>query len=298
MADPPTEKKKSFGEKLKGVGKAIGRGVKKVPGIAYRDVVKPYGEHIASKFTEPTVRKVSLKRRVTPGGVEAYRAEKTTVSREEAPTVKRYRAEQRTRLKRPPRKATPGQGRTTAYDPAFTGSKSAVERLSDISHLAGPIKRLPIGMGRKAGKGKKRTTKKKVISPTPETAATRREQAERTVKRAGAEVGEYVEVVGGIEPRDPPGRPRMKRKARVKFSPKKTGATLRKAAQKRQEQMAAVPPADTTAAEMARMMTEQELAREAQRTESELKGGRKPTREKARYRLRTRGLKRSEGRGR
>lgn len=80
-----------------------------------------------------------------------------------------------------------------------------------------------------------------------------------------------------------------------KFSATKTYATIGKAAADSQKPIERI---DTTGLDLARMMTEQDIAREAQRTETELKGGRKPQREKARYRFRTRGLKRSEGRGR
>ncbi len=80
-----------------------------------------------------------------------------------------------------------------------------------------------------------------------------------------------------------------------KFSATKTYAELGKAASASQKPIERI---DTTAQDLARMMTEQDVSREAERAQAALKGDRKPTREKARYRYRTRGLKRSEGRGR
>jgi hypothetical protein len=79
-----------------------------------------------------------------------------------------------------------------------------------------------------------------------------------------------------------------------KFSATKTYAELGKAASARTP----IERIDTTSQEMARLITEQEVGREAERAEAALKGDRKPKREKARYRYQTRGYKRSEGRGR
>ena len=286
---PETEKKKGFGEKLKGVGKAIGRQLKKVPGVAYRDVVKPYAQHMADKFTEPAVSSPTLKRTIDPGTSELFKAAKTTVSRKEAPTVEPYRAEQRTRLKRGPGKVRAARGKTTAYDrPA--GSLTAVGRLNKLAEEK----------AKAAGTAPKAAPKKEVISPTPEkkptpSAATPGSAATPRLR------GEYVEVIGGLEPKSGPKPPPvrgMQRAKKRKFSPKRTGATLTKAAEKRREDIAKAAPKDTTAQEMARLMIEQEVGREAERAEAALKGGRKPQREKARYRLRTRGYKRSEGRSR
>ena len=289
MADPPAEKKKGFGEKLKGVGKAIGRGLKKVPGIAYRDVVKPYGAHMRDKFTEPTVRKVDLKRTVTPG-LEPWQ---TTVSRKEAPTVSRKgqgishlagpieKLPIARRVAKPKRKRTVGRGKTTAYD---MPGKSAVERLNETAPKAAP---------------KEKPTQKKPTPKKEPTTASEGRKTKSTDLTAKARIGEVVTVIGEM-PKEKKATPRttMIRPPRRKFSPKRTAATLTKAGKARREQMAAVPQPDTTAQEMARLMTEQDIAREAQRTESALKEDRKPRREKARYRYRTRGLKRSEGRGR
>lgn len=80
-----------------------------------------------------------------------------------------------------------------------------------------------------------------------------------------------------------------------KFSATKTYAEIGKAAASTQKPIERI---DTSAQDMARILTEQEVGREAERAEAALKGGRKPQREKARYRLRTRGYKRSEGRSR
>ena len=80
-----------------------------------------------------------------------------------------------------------------------------------------------------------------------------------------------------------------------KFSATKTYAEIGKAASASQKPIERI---DTTGLDLARMLTEQEVSREAERAQAALKGGRKPQREKARYRLRTRGYKRSEGRSR
>ena len=273
---PETEKKKGFGAKLKGVGKAIGRQLKKVPGVAYRDVVKPYAQHMADKFTEPT----TLSERIGPLEDLPIGMGRKADPRREGPSQPRVSLIAGPiqplpigRKAATKRKRTVGRGKTTAYD--FTG-KSAVERLNE-------------------------TAPKKVISPTPEKTPKKEPltQSEGRVTKstdltAGKQTGEVVTVIGEMPP-----TPRTKPKARKrKFSPKRTAETLKKAAAARREQIAAVPPPDTTAQEMARLMTEQEVSREAERAQAALKGGRKPQREKARYRLRTRGYKRSEGRSR
>lgn len=267
------DEKKGFGAKLKGVGKAIGRQLKKVPGVAYREVIKPYGEHLRDKFTEP----VDI-----------------------------------SHLAGPIERLPIGMGRK----PKRTG----------ISHLAGPIQPLPIGMGRKAAPAPKpkrafrgkttsydmtgksaverlnETAPKKVISPTPKTPKKEplTESQGRVTKStdltAGKQTGEVVTVIGEMPPDKKPIRQAKRGPAR-KFSRKRTGETLRKAGEARKEEMGKAQ-IDTTAQEMARLMTEQDVGREAERAEAALKQGRKPTREKARYRLRTRGYKRSEGRSR
>ncbi len=271
MPPEKTEKKKGFGAKLKGVGKAIGRQLKKVPGVAYREVIKPYGEHLRDKFTEP----VDI-----------------------------------SHLAGPIERLPIGMGRK----PKRTG----------ISHLAGPIQPLPIGMGRKAAPAPKpkrafrgKTTsydmtgksaverlnetapKKKVISPTPKKEPLTQSQGRVTKSTdltAGKQTGEVVTVIGEMPADKKPPRTAKRGPAR-KFSPKKTAETLRKAGKARQEAMEKVQ-IDTTALEVARMMTEQDVGREAERAEVALKQGRRPRREKARYRYQTRGYKRSEGRGR
>jgi hypothetical protein len=271
------DEKKGFGAKLKGVGKAIGRGLKKVPGIAYRDVVKPYAQHMADKFTEPT----TLSERVGPIEDLPIGMGRKADPRREGPSqprvsliagpIHRLPIGRKAAAKR---KRTPGRGKTAAYD---MPGKSAVERLNETA------------------------PKKKVMSPAPKKEPKKepRTQSEGRVTKstdltAGKQTGEVVTVIGEM----PPTR-RTKPKARKrKFSPKRTRETLNKAGEARREQMAAVPPPDTTAQEMARMMTEQDVSREAERAQAALKGGRKPQREKARYRYQTRGYKRSEGRSR
>ena len=273
----PQQKKKGFGEKLKGVGKAIGRGLKKVPGIAYRDVAKPYGEHLLGKFTErPDISPLAGPIDRLPIGMGRKPKRKARISDLAGPIQDLPIGMGRKAAPKPqPRRA--GRGKTTAYD---MPGKSAVERLAETAPkkkpptLKGPTKKEPLT----ASEGR-------VTKPTDLTAKASR--------------GDVVTVIGEMPPAAKKPTPRAKRgKTRRKFSPKKTAETLREAGKARREQMAAVPPPDTTAAEMARMITEQEIAREAQRTEAELKGGRKPQREKARYRYRTRGLRRTEGRGR
>jgi len=271
---PPQKEKKGFGEKLKGVGKAIGRQLKKVPGVAYRDVIKPYGEHMRDKFTEPVdISHLAGPIDRLPIGMGRKPLRKS-ISHLAGP-IKDLPIGMGRKAAPPKRKATPGRGRTTAYDPSFTG-KSAVERLAETAPKTTP-----------------KTTKKKEPTTASEGRVTK-----PTDLTAKAKVGEVVTVIGEMPPAEKKPTPRAKKGPKRKFSPKRTRETLKKAAEKRREQMAAVPPPDTTAQEVARMMTEQEIAREAQRTETELKGGRKPTREKARYRYRTRGYKRSEGRSR
>jgi len=272
---PETEKKKGFGAKLKGVGKAIGRQLKKVPGIAYRDVVKPYGEHLREKFTEPVdISHLAGPIERLPIGMGRKAAPKKRISDLAGPIqplpigMGRKAAPKGTARAR-------GRGRTGAYDEAFTG-KSAVERLAE-------------------------TAPKKVISPAPKKEP--RTQSEGRVTKstdltAGKQTGEVVTVIGEMPPAEKKPPRRAKPGPARKFSPKRTAATLKKAAEKRREDIAAAAPKDTTAQEMARLMTEQEVGREAERAEAALKGGRKPQREKARYRLRTRGYKRSEGRSR
>jgi len=82
-----------------------------------------------------------------------------------------------------------------------------------------------------------------------------------------------------------------------KFSGRKTTAEIGKAARASQKDIE-IERLDTTAEEVARMMTEQDVAREAERAEAALKAGRRPRREKARYQYRTRGVRRTENRGR
>jgi hypothetical protein len=93
-------------------------------------------------------------------------------------------------------------------------------------------------------------------------------------------------------------KPTTAKRRKTKFSAKKTLKEVGKAAAASQKDIEFAERPDTTAQEVARMMTEADVAREAERAEAALRTGRKPTREKARYRYRTRGYKRSEGRGR
>ncbi len=325
---PPTERKKTFGEKLKGVGKAIGRGAKKVPGIAYREVVKPYGEHLVEKFTEPVVSKPTIRRRPLPGTADLARAYGTK--------VEPYKAEERTT------KATrPGGARRGFPSGAEPGTPTGLKRGAAEPHTVKPLlatqrrklKRRP-GTARPVKRGSRYITKSGRATPVipregetlqsesyrrrlakqqaadrkaareeslkPKVGTTREAAAKKEALTAGHEIGEYVEVIGRPEPKTP-AKPTVKGMTRAKpkrkFSAKKTTKTLTEAAKKRREEMGKVQ-IDTTAQEMARMVTEQELAREAQRTEAELKEGRRPRREKARYRYRVRGTRRNEGRGR
>jgi hypothetical protein len=316
------DEKKGFGAKLKGVGKAIGRQLKKVPGVAYRDVVKPYAQHMADKFTEPVVSKPTLRRETLPGsaalskayrtGVEPYKAEERTtkatrpggpfpsgavagtptgLKRGAGATVEPFKAQQRTKVKR-----KPGADRTTRIAAQYKTSGGAkgvpIPRPGETLQSASYKSRIA-----KEKAAERKAAREAALKPKVGKGRTK-----TTDLTAGTRVGEVVTVIGEM-PRDkPPGPPTTKGMTRAKpkrkFSPKRTGATLTKAAKARREEIAAYTPPDTTAQEMARMMTEQDIAREAQRTETELKKGRKPQREKARYRYRTRGLKRSEGRGR
>ena len=327
------DEKKGFGEKLKGVGKAIGRRLKKVPGVAYRDVVKPYAQNIADKFTEPVVSKPTLRRRPLPGTADLAKAYGTT--------VEPYKAEERTTKATRPRDIVEG-GRGFPSG-AVAGTKTGLKRGTAAPHTVEPFKATQrTSLKRKPGyraKPKRKSRYKTAtdmatpVIPRPgetlqsssykarlakQQAAERKATREAALKpkvgkgeakkesttalTAGTRIGEVVTVIGEMPPGPAPKRPTVKgmtrKKPKRKFSAKRTGATLRKAGKARQEQMAAVPPPDTTSQELARMMTEQDIAREAQRTETELKTERKPRREKARYRYRTRGLKRSEGRGR
>ena len=302
---PPQKKKKGFGEKLKGVGRRIVQEAKKAPGTIYREGIKPEAKRILEKFTEegpaPTGPRIKDEPQAgtfkgpfegTPTGFRLgrltshlpaeIRPPKEKVSRP-APKAKTI-AEQ---VK--PASYPLAGGRTTAYDPAFRGSKSAVERLNESYEAERKAK---------GGAAPKTTTPK--TAPTKGT--TRKESTTKP-----SDVTFKVEVKG---PKAPDkidvyqGRRKQRAKTRTakaakpgkrRFSATKTYKEIGKAAAASQKPIERI---DTTGQDLARILTEQEIAREAQRTETELKGGRKPQREKARYRFRTRGLKRSEGRGR
>ena len=320
---PPQKEKKGFGEKLKGVGQAIGRGLKKVPGIAYRDVVKPYAQHIAEKFTEPVVSTPTLRRKPLPGTaalskayrttVEPYKAEERTTKAtrpggrrfpsgaepgtktglkrgEHAPTtVEPFKAQQRTKLKRTPGATRP---RVKARYITSGGAKAVpIPRPGETLQSASYKSRIA-----KEQAAERKAAREAAVKPRVGKGQTKAEPREPLT--AGVARGETVTVIGRLPPPPAPTTKGMTRaKPKRKFSPTRTGKTLSAAAKARREAMEKVGRVDTTAQDVARMMTEQEMAREAQRTETELKEDRTPRREKARYRYRTRGLRR-EGRGR
>jgi len=340
------KKKKGFGEKLKGVGKRIVQEAKKVPGTVYREGIKPYGQHLAEKFTETGTVTGRLIRDEPQAGTTAAPFEKGPKgfrtdpegrarlrARNEAkrlaggvsqPAPKAQTiAEMVAPVSREPKGATYplAGGRTGAYDPSFKGSKGAVERLAEIrakeAAAKGGKKTTERTTEQKIKDATKVTTEPALVEKTPATVGRTQSQrgalsrykqpvykAEATaeaikegplpkITKEQRLIRAQKQRAGLMESRKGKGKP-----GKRKFSAKKTSATLNKAAKARREEMAKAMPPDTTAQEMARLMTEQDIAREAQRAETELKGGRKPQREKARYRYRTRGLKRSEGRGR
>jgi len=316
---PP--KKKGFGEKLKGIGRRIVQEAKKVPGTVYREGIKPEAKRILEKFTE-----------VGPAPGRPISGEPqagtTTAPFEEGP--KGLRRGRRTshldpkilppkeQVSRPAPKAQTiaeqiapkdygrAGGRTGAYDRSFTG-KSAVQRLNEIRAketkakpqrnitaekppsvkvtTAGPLvdqtkSRVP-GRSKSEARGTVRGYRIKTDAAVPTS-----KKETRTDKTAAAR----KQRAGLMESRKGKGGKR-------KFSGRKTTKTLGEAARASQKDIE-IERLDTTAQEMARLMTEQDVGREAERAEAALKQGRTPRREKARYRYRTRGLRRTENRGR
>ncbi len=336
-----------IGGVLKGIGKAIGRGVKKIPGRIYREGIKPEAKRILEKFTEAgpaTGRPISRE----------PQAGTTTAPFEEGPkgfrgptAEERARQREITRKKRLPAKIlSPAEqvskpaptikeqvkaasyplagGRTGAYDPSFTGM-GAVDRLRqrDAARKARETKpRLERGTpdekaARAAAREKairaavKTTTAKPLTDQTTLTGRTK-DQARGSIARyrtppvtatakppaeKKAEKRREVQLAAAQKQRARLIESRKGKGGKRTFSGRKTTAEIGKAARASQKEIE-IDRLDTTAQEVARMMTEQEVGREAERAEAALKGGRKPTREKARYRYQTRGYKRSEGRGR
>ncbi len=338
--------KKGFGEKLKGVGKAIGRGVKKVPGTIYRDVIKPYGQHMADKFTEEGPGAERLVGPIKQGTPEQRaRARKALL-----PAKILSPAEQVSKPIKPIKEQLKGKyyplagGRTSAYDtpvrmiprpgetmdtPAFKARRQKAQdeqdqRKSLPKDKAPPFEGRPLlRRGTQQEKAIRDATKTTTAEPlTDQTRAT----VGRTKAKARGSISRYriktkaavpeqskTEPALAKTPKDKPPTSRdiaftakRRQKAGVqasrkgkagkrKFSPKRTAETLNKAAAATSKPIERI---DTSAQDMARILIEQEVGREAERANVALQGGRKPTREKARYRLRTRGYKRSEGRSR
>jgi len=334
---PQKEKKKGFGERLKDVGKAIGREAKKIPGTIYREGIKPEAKRILEKFTEPgppAERLVGPLKQGTPE--QRARARKSLLPAKiltpaeqmskEAPTI----AEQ---LKKPAASYPLAGGRTSAYNvpvrmiprpgetmstPAFIARRQKAQDARDQRKSVTPPRtgeKPTLRRGTQQEKAIRDATSLTTAEPlvdqtraTPKTTA--RGSVSRYTIRTTAEVPEKAEP-----PKDKPptsadraftARRRQQagleasrkgKPTKRKFSGRKTTAEIGKAARAGAKTIE-VDRIDTTAQEVARMMTEQEMAREAQRTETELKDDRTPRREKARYRYRTRGYKRSEGRSR
>lgn len=316
-----------IGGVLKGIGKAIGRGVKKGAGYVHREVIIPEYEHIRGKFTEPVVSKPTVRRKTLPGSaalskafrttVEPYKAEERTTKAtrpggvvggrrfpsgavegaptglkrgEHAPhTVEPFKAQQRTKLKRTPGATRP---RVKARYKTAGGAKAVpIPRPGETLQSASYKSRIAKEQAAERKAAREAAVKPRVgKGPTTTTALT-----------AGVARGNYVEVIGRVSEPERRAAPTVKgmtkAKPKRKFSAKRTTKTLGEAARASQKEIE-IDRLDTTAQDVARMMTEQEMAREAQRTESELKEDRRPRREKARYRYQTRGYKRSEGRGR
>lgn len=90
---------------------------------------------------------------------------------------------------------------------------------------------------------------------------------------------------------------RERLRKRRKWSARKTYKEIGKAAGAAAEPIE-VDRIDTTAQELARAMTEEDIAREQARVEAVLREGRRPRRERPRYRYRVRGMGRNDNRGR
>ena len=324
------KKKKGFGEKLKGVGRRIVEEAKKVPGTIYREGIKPEAKRILEKFTEegPSPgRPVSgepqagttaapfergpkgLKRAVNP------RLPRGEVSQPAAkvPTI----AEQIAPVSRPAAKHYPlAGGRTSAYDKAFTGSKSAVERLNEsrakekgtrattVQEAVKVTSEKPLvekTTQTRATPSKKKTPRGQVRGYEPPvfkaTATAPKAEAKPVKEGSPKKITKEQRHATAQKQRAGLMKSRKGKPGKRKYSATKTYKEIGKAAAASQKPLD-IERLDTTALEVARAMTEQDVGREAERAEAALKQGRKPTREKARYRFRTRGLKRSEGRGR
>ncbi|TDI16333.1 MAG: hypothetical protein E2P05_04395 [Acidobacteria bacterium] len=383
--------KKGFGEKLKGFGRAIGRGAKKIPGTIYREGIKPEAKRILEKFTEvgpAATRPISgepqagTEKAPFKEGAKGFRGgtpeQRARARKGLLPAKILSPAEQvskpvptiKEQLSRPASYPLAG-GRTTSYDtpvrmiprpgetmdtPAFKArrQKAQDERdqrrsLPSPKDKATPFEGRPkLRRGtpeekraRDADQAKAISQATKVTTAEPLTDQTRAtpkttlgRKGSRTKKQARGTVSGYrtppvtatarapvtATARAAINPNvptyKPPDKPLTKKErahaaatkqraglkesrkgkaGKRKFSATKTYATLGKAAADSQKPIERI---DTTAQDIARMMTEQDVGREAERAEAALKVDRKPTREKARYRLRTRGYKRSEGRGR
>ncbi len=320
-----------IGGVLKGIGKAIGRGVKKIPGTIYREGIKPEAQRIYEKFTEPGPPAERLVGPIKQGTPEQRaRSRKSLLPAKilspaeqvskPAPTIKEQVKAASFPL---------AGGRTGAYDPSFTGM-GAVDRLRQRDAARKARETRPrLERGTKEEKAARAAAREKAIRDTVKVTTAKpltdqttlegrtKEQSRGVISRyrikATAAVPEQPKVVPTIaeskkETRIDRTAPARRQKARLeasrkekptkrKFSGRKTTAEIGKAARASQKEIE-IDRLDTTAQEVARMMTEQEVGREAERAEVALKQDRRPRREKARYRYQTRGYKRSEGRGR
>ena len=329
------QKKKGFGAKLKGFGRAIGREAKKIPGTVYREGIKPELERIRDKFTEvgpaPT-RPISgepqagtttapfeegargLRRGRRTSHVETKILPKETMSRP-APKVKTIKEQLKGAY------YPLAGGRTTAYDRPLSLIPKPGETINTPAFKARQKKAREDKARQQTPRGGKPTlerapgTVKGAVNVTTATPLTDRTAAAggRTKSQARGSVSGYRIKTDAAVPTTPKKETRSDRTAAArkqraglkesrkgkggkrKFSATKTYAEIGKAASASQKPIERI---DTSTQDMARILIEQEVGREAERAEAALKGGRKPTREKARYRLRTRGYKRSEGRSR
>ena len=329
------QKKKGFGAKLKGFGRAIGREAKKIPGTVYREGIKPELERIRDKFTEvgpATTRPISgepqagtttapfeegakgLRRGRRTSHVETKILPKETMSRP-APKVKTIKEQLKGAY------YPLAGGRTTAYDRPLSLIPKPGETINTPAFKARQKKAREDKARQQTPRGGKPTLERATPKPEPKKApppGTGRPRLERGTpeekrKRQRGSVSGYRIKTDAAVPTTPKKETRSDRTAAArkqraglkesrkgkggkrKFSATKTYAEIGKAASASQKPIERI---DTSTQDMARILIEQEVGREAERAEAALKGGRKPTREKARYRLRTRGYKRSEGRSR
>ncbi len=371
--------KKGFREKLKGFGRAVGRGAKKIPGRIYREGIKPEAKRILEKFTEVGPAPTSPISRLPQAGHERVpfeegpkgfrgpsaeeRARQREISRKNrlpakilspAEQVSKPAQTIKEQLKKPAYYPLAG-GRTTSYDtpvrmiprpgetmdtPAFKARRQKAQDERDQRRsLPSPKDKAPPFEGRpKLRRGTqeekrardadqakaisqatKVTTAKPLVDQTATTAGPpkagrtkSRGSVSRYVIKTKAEVptAEAAETKTETKKETRTDRTLPARKQRAglkesrkgkagkrKFSGRKTAKVIGEAARASQEPLE-IDRLDTTAQEVARMMTEQDVGREAERAEAALKQDRTPRREKARYRFQTRGYKRSEGRGR